>query len=104
DEQPPSVPRPGDASSRAAELTAMLQMPQPGVGYRSYKAPPYEPRPGDEVVPYSRRRRITADHMVYSQHVAPHLVTVSEIDMTKVARQRDAHKNAFEKDGSPLTF
>ena len=34
---------------------------------------------GDEVVPFSRRRRIIADHMVYSKLTAPHVVTVAEV-------------------------
>jgi 2-oxoglutarate dehydrogenase E2 component (dihydrolipoamide succinyltransferase) len=90
--------------TKAVELSEMLEAPKPGVGFRSYKVPAYEPSPGDEVVPFNRRRRITADHMVYSQHVAPHVVTIAEIDMQKVSRIRDTNKGAFEKDGVPLTF
>lgn len=90
--------------SAAADLANIMEMPIPGVGFRSYKLPAYIPAPGDEVVPFNRRRRITADHMVYSQHVSPHVVAVSEIDMNKVSKLRDAHKAAFEKDRIPLTF
>jgi 2-oxoglutarate dehydrogenase E2 component (dihydrolipoamide succinyltransferase) len=82
----------------------MNQQPVAGVGYRSYKVPAYSPKPGDEVVPFSRRRRITADHMVYSQHVSPHVVTVAEIDLAATSRLRDQHKTAFKKEGVPLTF
>src|SRR5690606_21639587 len=74
------------------------------VGYRSYKVPAYRPGPGDQVVPFSRRRRITADHMVYSQQVSPHVVTVAEIDMHATARLRKEHKAAFQKEGIPLTY
>ena len=88
----------------AAELSEMLESPVPGVGFRAYKVAPYVPARGDEVVPFNRRRRITADHMVYSQHVSPHVVAVSEIDMNKVSKLRDLHKGSFEKEGIPLTF
>jgi len=91
-------------TSAAADIAALMDAPVPGVGFRSYKVPAYAPAPGDEVVPFNRRRRITADHMVYSQHVSPHVVAVAEIDMQKVSKLRDQHKKSFEKDGIPLTF
>jgi 2-oxoglutarate dehydrogenase E2 component (dihydrolipoamide succinyltransferase) len=43
--------------------------------------PQYRPQPGDQVTPFTRRRRITADHMVYSKVTAPHVVTVAEVDL-----------------------
>jgi 2-oxoglutarate dehydrogenase E2 component (dihydrolipoamide succinyltransferase) len=93
------------AASAAAEIAGLAGAePVAGVGFRSFKVPPYTPKPGDEVVPFSRRRRITADHMVYSQRVAPHVVTVAEIDLHRVARLRDEHKAALEKEGIPLTY
>jgi 2-oxoglutarate dehydrogenase E2 component (dihydrolipoamide succinyltransferase) len=113
DAAPPSViganeappPPPLRAAGPAAEeLAALLEQPQPGVGFRAYKVPPYVERPGDQLVPFSRRRRITADHMVYSQAVSPHVVTVAEIDLHATARLRDRHKASFEKQGVSLTF
>ena len=97
-------------SHDAAELAAMLQAgggfvpPIPGVGYGAYKVPPYAPRPGDKVVPFTRRRRITADHMVYSKATAPHVVTVAEVDLHATARLRDDHKERLKKEGLSLTF
>jgi 2-oxoglutarate dehydrogenase E2 component (dihydrolipoamide succinyltransferase) len=94
----------------AQELSALLQVgggfvpPIPGVGYGAYKVPPYTPRPGDEVVPFNRRRRITADHMVYSKLVSPHVVTVAEVDLFATSKLRDAHKDRLKKEGVPLTF
>lgn len=106
------------ASPETAELAAMIQsgggfvapspesfpMPIPGVGFGAYKVPPYTPRPGDKVVPFSRRRRITADHMVYSKLVAPHVVTVAEVDLHAVSKLRDANKERLKRDGVSLTF
>jgi 2-oxoglutarate dehydrogenase E2 component (dihydrolipoamide succinyltransferase) len=104
--EPPEVPKAKPRrSAGAAELADLMNaMPVPGVGFRSYKVPPFQQREGDEVIPFSRRRRITADHMVYSTAVAPHVVTVAEIDLFNVSKLREKHKREFEKDGVPLTF
>lgn len=98
---PPGLAKP---ETTASEIANLMASPVPGVGFRSYKLPPYQAAAGDEVVPFNRRRRITADHMVYSQHVSPHVVAVAEIDMNKVSKLRDQHKASFEKDRIPLTF
>ena len=93
------------ASSAAQDVRQLLNdMPIAGVGYRSYKVPPYTPKKGDDIIPYSRRRRITADHMVYSQAVSPHVVTVAEVDFAKITALRNQHKAAFKKEGTPLTY
>jgi len=94
------------AVERADEIANLMnvEVPIPGVGYRSYKVPAYQEREGDEVVPFNRRRRITADHMVYSTSVSPHVVTVAEIDLHATSKLRDQHKRAFKEEGVPLTF
>ncbi|MEZ4299270.1 MAG: dihydrolipoamide acetyltransferase family protein [Polyangiaceae bacterium] len=107
---PPAPSAPPAPSGDAAELAQMIQMgggfvpPIPGVGFGAYKVPPYTPRPGDKVVPFTRRRRITADHMVYSKTTAPHVVTVAEVDLHQVSRLRDANKDRLKKEGVSLTF
>src|SRR5690606_20751438 len=70
----------------------------------AFRVPPYQPRPGDEVVPFSRRRRIIADHMVYSKLTSPHVVTFAETDIHKTSLLRDKHKDALRKEGINLTF
>lgn len=89
------------------EVVAPPKAPaQPSVGDRpsAFRLPPYRPAEGDEVVPFSRRRRIIADHMVYSKHVAPEVVTLAECDLFKTSALRDQHKGAYKKDGLSLTF
>jgi 2-oxoglutarate dehydrogenase E2 component (dihydrolipoamide succinyltransferase) len=56
------------------------------------------------VIPYTRRRRLTADHMVYSKLVAPHVVTVAEIDLHRTMRLREANKEAYKREGISLTL
>ncbi len=107
---PAAKPAPVAAPVAAAELTQLINAgggfvpPIPGVGFGSYKVPAYTPRPGDEVVPFSRRRRITADHMVFSKVTAPHVVAVAEVDLHVTSKLRDLHKDRLKKEGVPLTF
>jgi 2-oxoglutarate dehydrogenase E2 component (dihydrolipoamide succinyltransferase) len=85
-------------ASSAAATTASL------AGPRAFQVKPYVPAPGDEVVKFNRRRRIIADHMVYSKLTSPHVYTFAEIDMHRVARMRDAKKDAYKAEGVGLTF
>jgi len=50
-----------------------------------------------EVQPMSIMRQRIAEHMVASKHVSPHVYSVDEIDMTKVAALRAKAKDEFEK-------
>src|SRR5712691_2542497 len=50
--------------------------------------PTVEPWPGDRVEPWSRIRKITADHMVMSKRVSAHVASFFEVDFTRVAQLR----------------
>ena len=97
-------------SARASDLASIINgaggfvPPIPGLGYGSFKVPPYRPKEGDKVVPFSRRRRITADHMTYSKFSSPHVVTVAEVDLFNASKLRDAHKDRYKKEGHALTM
>lgn len=78
--------------------------PIPGVGYGAFKVPPYRPHEGDRVIPFTRRRRITADHMTYSKFASPHVVTVAEVDLHRCSRLRDANKERYKAEGMSLTM
>ncbi|MGB8507106.1 MAG: 2-oxo acid dehydrogenase subunit E2, partial [Pyrinomonadaceae bacterium] len=50
-------------------------------------------------------RRKIAEHMTMSQRTSAHVATVYEIDMTRIARLRDAQRKSFqERYGTKLTF
>ena len=50
-------------------------------------------------------RKKIAEHMVLSRRTSAHVTTVYEIDMTRIARLRDQHKDAFlERTGTKLTY
>ena len=78
--------------------------PIPGTGFGAFKVPPYRPTPGDQVIPFTRRRRITSDHMTYSKFASPHVVTVAEVDLHRASRLREAHKDRYKKEGQALTM
>ena len=91
---PPSVEQPRQSAPAQA----------PAAPRGGFSVKPYVQAPGDEIVPFNRRRRIIADHMVYSKHVSPHVYTFAEIDMHKVSRLREARKDALKAEGVSLTF
>lgn len=97
---------PAEAARPAAPAPrAVPQAPQQSSGGSgAFRLPPYVPRPGDEVVPFSRRRRIIADHMVFSKLTAPHVVTFAECDLYKTDRLRKQHKDRLKGEGVNLTM
>jgi 2-oxoglutarate dehydrogenase E2 component (dihydrolipoamide succinyltransferase) len=102
--QPASPP-----DSRTQELARMMNAgafvpPIPGLGFGAFKVPAYRPVEGDKVVPFTRRRRITADHMTYSKAASPHVMTVAEVDLAKASKLREQHKERYKKEGLGLTM
>lgn len=68
-------------------------------------APMPAPMEGDRVEPMSVMRKKIAEHMVMSKQTSAHVASVYEIDMTRVAKFREANKAAFQaKHGTKLTF
>jgi 2-oxoglutarate dehydrogenase E2 component (dihydrolipoamide succinyltransferase) len=70
----------------------------------AFRMPPYVQQEGDEVVPFSRRRRIIADHMVFSKLTAPHVVTLAECDLYQTAKLREKPKKELAAIGLNLTY
>ena len=92
----PSVqPRPARPAPAAARGTGPAG---------AFRLPPYVPKDGDELVPFTRRRRIIADHMVFSKQTAPDVVTFAECDLHRTALLRDEHKAQYKKEGVGLTY
>jgi 2-oxoglutarate dehydrogenase E2 component (dihydrolipoamide succinyltransferase) len=67
-------------------------------------APAVEAWPGDRVEPWSRIRKLTAEHMVMSRRVSPHVNTIFEIDYTRVAQLRGRRKQEYAARGVNLTY
>jgi 2-oxoglutarate dehydrogenase E2 component (dihydrolipoamide succinyltransferase) len=66
--------------------------------------PTVEPWPGDRVEPWSKIRKITADHMVMSRRVSAHVASFFEVDFTRVAQLRAKAKQTYAERGVNLTF
>jgi len=50
-------------------------------------------------------RRAIAEHMVHSVHTSPHVTSIHEVDMTRIAKLRSARKDSFyNREGAKLTF
>ncbi len=88
---------------KSEKKSAKRERPAPGPS-GAFRMPPYVESEGDEIIPFTRRRRIIADHMVYSKLTAPHVVTFAECDLHASTKLRAAHKAEFKKAGLNLTF
>jgi pyruvate dehydrogenase E2 component (dihydrolipoamide acetyltransferase) len=63
------------------------------------------PREGDEVITFSKIRKLTAEHMVRSKATSAHTLMVKEVDFEAVERVRRAHGAAFKAaEGFSLTY
>jgi len=80
---PPPPPGPSGAQAHAALESAV---PREKMYFGNY-----------EVQPLSVMRQRIAEHMVMSKHVSPHVYSVDEVDMTKIAALRAKSKDEFEK-------
>jgi pyruvate dehydrogenase E2 component (dihydrolipoyllysine-residue acetyltransferase) len=84
----------------AAAAPSGTPRPTAAPGY----APAVEAWPGDRVEPWSRIRKLTAEHMVMSRRVSPHVNTIFEIDYTRIAQLRARKKKEYADRGVNLTY
>ena len=79
--------------------------PAPGRVEEMPAAPPIKPAEGDRVEQMSVMRKKISEHMVQSRRTSAHVTTVYEMDMTRIAKLRDQHKDDFsQRTGTKLTF
>ena len=97
--RPAVVPPPPPPASPAGHGTQYVPSLETGVPRERLYFGDYE------VEPLSTMRLKIAEHMVASKHVSPHVYSIDEIDMSKVAALRAKSKDEFEKEyGTKLTF
>jgi pyruvate/2-oxoglutarate dehydrogenase complex dihydrolipoamide acyltransferase (E2) component len=58
----------------------------------------------DTLIKHTAIRKQIAEHMVMSKQTSPHVLTVMEADMSRVAKHRSLNKEMFARDGVNLTF
>src|SRR5258708_5774035 len=83
---PPPPPPPPATSGGQTHVAFESAVPREKMYFGNY-----------EVQPMSIMRQRIAEHMIASKHVSPHVYSVDEIDMTKVASLRAKSKDEFEK-------
>jgi len=85
---PPQATAPGAPAVHGSQFVPALQVgvPRERIYFGSY-----------EVQPLSVMRQKIAEHMVASKHVSPHVYSVDEVDMSRVAAIRAKSKEEFEK-------
>ena len=93
------------------DLLEYMESRQGGAGEaaspaRLAPAPSY-PRPTEAVqtIPMDHMRKAIAEHMIRSAQTSAHVTSISEADVTGIARFREANKRAFQnQEGVPLTY
>ena len=102
--RPTEPPRQPEAAPAAPPARAPQVQPQPAP-VEVPAPPPPRPQVGDRVEQMSVMRKKIADHMVLSRRTSAHVTTVYEIDMTRVAKLREQHRDSFyERTNTKLTF
>ncbi|HVU70019.1 MAG TPA: dihydrolipoamide acetyltransferase family protein [Ktedonobacteraceae bacterium] len=88
----PTIPAPASATPVPAPVAA----PQ---------FAPYGPGEDEEVLTPSRMRLAIAEHMVRSKHTSPHATAVVEVDMTRIAKWLEKHKDEFkQRNGYSISY
>jgi pyruvate dehydrogenase E2 component (dihydrolipoamide acetyltransferase) len=88
-----AVPAPAAPTQPAVEPARSIPLPAGA-----------EPWEGDRVEPWSRIRKLTADHMVMSRRVSAHVQTMFEVDYSRVSQIRARRKKEFADRGVNLTY
>jgi len=85
---PAPVAAPGAPPVHGSQFLPALQVgvPRERIYFGSY-----------EIQPLTVMRQKIAEHMVASKHVSPHVYSVDEVDMSKIAALRAKSKDEFEK-------
>ncbi|MEE8267958.1 MAG: 2-oxoglutarate dehydrogenase, E2 component, dihydrolipoamide succinyltransferase [Gemmatimonadales bacterium] len=67
-------------------------------------APTVDPWEDDRVEPWSRIRKLTADHMIMSRRVSAHVQSFFEVDFSRIADIRRRKKAEYAERGVNLTY
>ena len=95
---------PGIPAGAQASPPTPLRAPPAAPALAVPTAPSIDAWPGDRVEPWSRIRKLTADHMVMSRRVSAHVNSLFEIDYTRIAHIRAKQKQQYAERGVSLTY
>ena len=95
----------GSSASAPAPAPAQASAPAPAPAQASAPAPATQSGGRETIVPLSKIRQLTGDHMVASKSTSPHAFSVVEVDFANVDRVRSAVKADFRAtEGFSLTY
>jgi len=97
---PVAPPSPSVAQSRQA--SPAQEAPPPAA--RATGAGQVEAWEGDRVEPWTRIRKLTADHMILSRRTSAHVNSLMEVDYTHVGQMRKRLKADYASRGVNLTY
>jgi 2-oxoglutarate dehydrogenase E2 component (dihydrolipoamide succinyltransferase) len=92
----------GATATMAAPAPPRETGPRPG--FLSGATAPATAGPREEVVPFTKVRKLISEHMVQSKREAPHVTTFDEADMTAVSALRKEFGPKLEAQGVKLTY
>jgi 2-oxoglutarate dehydrogenase E2 component (dihydrolipoamide succinyltransferase) len=99
-------PAQATAAPRPAAVTAVPAAPAPATAAAA-RAPAaaLAPPAGAKTIPFTRIRKLTAEHMVRSKATSPHVLQAVEVDFYRVDRVRQTVRDAWKaKHGHSLTY
>jgi 2-oxoglutarate dehydrogenase E2 component (dihydrolipoamide succinyltransferase) len=89
----------------AAPAAAVASTPAPAARAPAPAPAPAAPPSGAKTVPFTRIRKLTAEHMVRSKATSPHVLQAVEVDFHRVEHVRKALRDAWKaKHGHSLTY
>jgi 2-oxoglutarate dehydrogenase E2 component (dihydrolipoamide succinyltransferase) len=98
---PPSAPQPAEAQPRAQVAAPTVPLVAPP----ATAAPSNGSERADEIRPLSRIRLVTAERMVESKRISPHVWTSVEVDLEAIEQIRLRHRERFRAEhGCSLTY
>ena len=92
----PAVPTAGPPDRPTAASSTARPPDRPTAGVEAW--------PGDRVEPFSKIRKITADHMIMSRRISAHVTSFFEVDYTHIAELRRKNKASYAERGVNLTY
>ncbi len=93
------------AASPAVAPEVVREAPAAAQPAREAPAPAPAPDLGAGTIPFNRVRRLTADHMVKSKAMSPHVLQAVEVDFSGVDRVRKAMRESWRaQHGYSLTY
>jgi pyruvate dehydrogenase E2 component (dihydrolipoamide acetyltransferase) len=94
----------GEVAATRPAAGAATTSPPPRLPASPPLAPTVDPWEGDRIEPWSRIRKLTADHMIMSRRVSPHVNTIFEVDYSRIAQIRARKKQEYAERGVSLTY